>query len=323
MRRERQAGSELDRETVRAFAAAFISRFDRYPIQLPDGRYISVKKPLSMELVEAHLRGDTTLGAYALDRDSHARWVCFDADVDEPWKQLISLARNLATKAVPSYLERSRRGGHLWLFFSAPTPGVEARRFAQNLLAEHSISGVELFPKQDRLTTGPGSLVRLPLGVHRLTGRRYPFTTLGGEPLAPTIRKQVRVLANPQRAPRGFVEATLQRASLAAPVPSSSPPERPTAHPPGEAVSARIKAAISVYDFVSHYVELDGQGRGLCPFHDDHHKSFGVNAAGNYWHCFAGCGGGSLIDFWARWREQHGQDAAFSATLAELAEMLL
>ena len=36
-----------------------------------------------------------------------------------------------------------------------------------------------------------------------------------------------------------------------------------------------------------------GRGCGLI----DLHPSFGVNTEGNYWHCFAGCGGGSVIDF--------------------------
>jgi hypothetical protein len=58
-------------------------------------------------------------------------------------------------------------------------------------------------------------------------------------------------------------------------------------------------------EFVSQYVDLKPTARGaigLCPFHDDHHPSFGVNDEGNYWHCFAGCGGGSVIDFWMKWQ---------------------
>ncbi|MBN2391403.1 MAG: hypothetical protein JXR84_11800 [Anaerolineae bacterium] len=35
---------------------------------------------------------------------------------------------------------------------------------------------------------------------------------------------------------------------------------------------------------------------GLCPFHDDQHPGFGVNTEGNYWHCFAGCGGCGFVE---------------------------
>jgi DNA primase len=69
---------------------------------------------------------------------------------------------------------------------------------------------------------------------------------------------------------------------------------------------------------VGQFVELAPNGRGLCPFHDDQHASFSVNADENYWHCFAGCGGGSLIDFWIKYR-----DSDFTAAVRELAGMLL
>jgi hypothetical protein len=62
-------------------------------------------------------------------------------------------------------------------------------------------------------------------------------------------------------------------------------------------LSERIKASVTVLEFVSQYVELKPTASGavgLCPFHDDHHPSFGVSDEGNYWHCFAGSGGGSV-----------------------------
>jgi DNA primase len=78
---------------------------------------------------------------------------------------------------------------------------------------------------------------------------------------------------------------------------------------------------VTVLEFVGQYVDLKPTASGaigLCPFHDDHNPSFGVNAEGNYWHCFAGCGGGSVIDFWMKWRE-----CDFTTAIKELAEMAL
>ena len=86
-------------------------------------------------------------------------------------------------------------------------------------------------------------------------------------------------------------------------------------------VSKKIKASVTVLEFVSQYVKLKPTGKGatgLCPFHNDHHPSFGVNNRENYWHCFAGCGGGSVIDFWIKWR---GCD--FTTAIRELAKVLL
>jgi hypothetical protein len=85
-------------------------------------------------------------------------------------------------------------------------------------------------------------------------------------------------------------------------------------------------ASISVFDFVSRYVQLNERGIGFCPFHDDEHMSFGVNTTRNYWSCFAGCSsviegktikGGSVIHFWQRWREKEGQDGSFEPTLID------
>ena len=86
-------------------------------------------------------------------------------------------------------------------------------------------------------------------------------------------------------------------------------------------ISDKIKASVSVLEFVSQYIELKptpSGAVGLCLFHDDHRPSFGVNARENYWHCFA-CGtGGSVIDFWMQW-----QDCDFVTAVHELRDMVL
>lgn len=181
------------------------------------------------------------------------------------------------------------------------------------------MTGLELYPKQDQLRTGPGSLMRLPLGVHRKSGRRYPFVSSAGKPLAPTVREQLLILANPERIAYNAVTSLLRPEQDNAP----SPTLYDAAQLKNETPSARIRNAISVFEFVGRYVELDQEGRGLCPFHDDQRVSFSVRRDGNYWHCFAGCGGGSVIDFWIKWRAKNGQDASFVATITDLARMLL
>jgi hypothetical protein len=200
------------------------------------------------------------------------------------------LARSLAGEDVPAYLEKSRRGGHLWLFLAEGVGGREARTFGQGLLAAHQIEGVELYPKQDQLADGPGSLIRMPFGVHRLTGRRYGFCTSDGSPLAPSIREQIHALKTSEAVPEAAFEAYRSFVPPRTVVPSTEPAEELAG-----TLSERIKTSVTVLEFVSRYVELKPTASGavgLCPFHDDHHPSFGVNEAGNYWHCWAGCGGG-------------------------------
>jgi len=322
MQEERKSHIELDREFVAAYAATFISRYDLYPIQLANGTYISVQKELTDNIVAAHLKGYITIGAYGLDQNGWAKWLCFDADDDKHWHSLLKLAQALDPDSSQPYFEPSRRGGHLWLF-TPSIPGIQARRFGKQLLAEHKLEGIELYPKQDRPVTGPGSCVRLPLGIHKLTGKRYPFINLDGQPLAPTIREQMQVLASPRLVSMSFINEMLARApapKIVSPTPRFSPtPENLQ----GNTVSERIKNRISVHDFVTEYIELDSQGRGYCPFHEDEHKSFQVSDDGNFWNCYAGCGGGSIIDFWMKWRKKEGQNGSFKATIRDLAKMLL
>lgn len=335
--KERLRSVELDPHLTRAFAETFISRWDCYPLQVENGTYIQAREPLAITKVVKHLTNvhlgykPFTIGAYALDQQSQAKWVCFDADAQEQWEQLRGLARSLTIRGVPAYLEPSRRGGHLWLF-TPQFAGTDIRRFARNLLAKHDVAEfdenkkrrIEIYPKQDVLGEGAGSFVRLPLGVHRKSGQVYHFVDLDGQPIAPTIRDQIRILGQPQRISQDFIQTFLSKEVQVFPPPPKPPPEFKKYTPRhNEPLSESLKHAISIFDFVSRYVHLNEQGRGLCPFHDDHAKSFGVNKGRDYWHCFAGCGGGSIIDFWMKWRGIHGQDDSFVATVKELRAMLL
>ncbi|MBX3082092.1 MAG: hypothetical protein KF716_10700 [Anaerolineae bacterium] len=327
-----------------AYAATFIARDDMYPLQLENGRYISIQRQLYPDLIAAHLKGFITIGAYALDRESIAKWVCLDADDQLRWHKLIDLAQKLTGQGITAYLEPSRRGGHLWLF-TPPLSGTDARRFGKQLLTDHKLDKlrIELYPKQDKLVTGPGSFVRLPLGKHRLTNKYYPFITIDGLPLksptaaTPSIRDQIKVLTNPVRIPKDFIDDLIARSPLpkthsptpkfeATPSPEVTKPKKPTKKRReryDSKPSERIKASMSVQEFVSQYMELNDQLRGHCPFHEDQINSFSINPDHNFWHCFACERGGSIIDFWMLWRKKAGEDYSFKATITELAQKLL
>jgi hypothetical protein len=329
---ERDTPIELEPALVKAYAETFLSRWDLYPMQIDDGSYVCVKKPLHLNMVQSHLTGHWnekkpfTLGTYALAPDNTAKWLCFDADDDDEWQQVWTLARNLKKQGVPTYAEPSRRGGHLWFFFQSPTAAHEARAFGKYLLKSHDIpDSLEIYPKQDQLGDGPGSLVRLPFGVHRKSGKVYHFVDLDGQPLARRISDQIRLLSNPDRVPQSFLEEVLWRdyqdKRRQDKVKEASPtlPDLDT----GETLSEAIKNSISVYDLVRQYADLDERGRGHCPLHPDKHQSFGVNREKNYWHCWAGCGGGSVIDFIMCLRERNGEDSSFTATVLAMREMFL
>lgn len=297
----------------------FIQRLDRYPRQADSGAYYTIEKPLTQNLIYAHLRGEITLGTYLLNQQSEGRFMVLDADDEPDRRRLVALAQVLDRVGCPSYLEASRRGGHLWLFFADWLPGTEIRRFGKGLMGYFNLASIELYPKQAQLKTGPGSLIRLPFGVHKKSGRRYGFYTPTGEPLAPTLRQQLVMLKNPEPVPERLFDQYASYVAAPAPIAPLEPIESV-----GETLSERIKAAISCDQFIGRYVELQPNGRGRCPFHDDQIASFSVNREENYWHCFAGCGAGSIIDFYMLWQERvEGQPADFKSTVKALAKMLL
>jgi hypothetical protein len=72
------------------------------------------------------------------------------------------------------------KGYHFWFFFDSPAPARHARGFLNRIVKplekDLTVFGFEVFPKQDTLTgKGFGNLVKLPLGIHRLTGKRSFF----------------------------------------------------------------------------------------------------------------------------------------------------
>ena len=297
-------------------STVFLQRCDLYARQLDDGSYICIKKPLLPINLIAHLKGDITLGAYVLDQGSRARYIVFDADDESGLGKLSWMARRLAMQGAGSYLEHSRRGGHLWLFLESQIPGEDAREFGLGLATTYGLEGIELFPKQNHLQGGPGSLVRLPFGIHQRTGQRYGFYDANGQQLASRLSEQIIQLSTPQTIPTTLFAA--YRSLIPIPsIPSPNTDFEPTESRNGT-LSERVKGSVSVFDFVARYVKLSSNGRGFCPFHDDQQMSFSVNIEQNYWHCFSGCGGGSIIDFWMKW-----QDCDFITAVKELAAALL
>ncbi len=294
----RRRFKQEDLEIVHDFGRTFFNRTDEYAIQTPEGSYFLVKRQVTQRLIISHLRGSVTLATYVLGKDDTSKFAVLDVDNDERRQTLSQIHRELP---LPSYLEASRRGGHLWFFFAEPVNGAVAKAFGMEIARRFDLEA-EVFPKQAH-SEGPGSCIRLPFGIHRKTGDRYPFEGLG------EWRAQLQALSHPNTIPTA---ETLkyqyeEPARVKAPLPVNG--EVP--------VWEKIKQRISIGEMVSPYVELDAKGRGRCPFHDDQHPSFSVNFEEGYWHCFAGCGGGSVIDFWMKLN-----NLTFPEAVSELAQRL-
>jgi hypothetical protein len=208
----------LSGELVARYASLFVHCWGQYAVQQGDGSYWRVAERLSFPLLAPHLEGRWTLGTYLLDEESCCAFAVFDADGVDGLGCLAALARELRGQGVPTVLEASRRGGHLWVHLVEPTPAHVVRAW---LLPFAAAYGVELYPKQDRLAPGgSGSLVRLPLGVHCQSRGWYPFVQLNtwGEwvPVGETrasccawVCQQVQRVAVPAAVVLGCAEVSL------------------------------------------------------------------------------------------------------------------
>jgi hypothetical protein len=285
-----------------------IGRRDTHAVQLATGAYARVEKPLRLADLVDHLAGRKTIGTYLIDQAGRCAFAVLDADMENGLAVLASVGRELADQGETLHLERSRRGGHGWLFFNQPTPPDQIRAWLSPLASRH---GLELYPKQDQ-GRGVGSLIRLPLGIHRKSGGRYPFVGPDLRAVAPNIPGILAWLPSAARSV----------CPLVAPANVATTTTRPTLQTKQRSFSKSngtpypsIRAWNAAHDplsVIARYVDLDRRGVGRCPFGEHHsggrddHASFQVyepHQAGGYCYlCHVEGRGGSLFDFLARYQ---------------------
>jgi hypothetical protein len=286
------------------YKSLFVGRSDDYAMQLATGRYRRVGKPLTDADLHDHLIGARTYGTYVMDAAGRCRFAVIDADGEDGLARLWKLHDELAAHGITSYVECSRRGGHLWMFFTRPVPASQVRAW----LLPYCPSDLEFYPKQDE-GKGYGSLIRLPLGVHRKSGERYPFVARDEAghlvPLTVAERDRVNWLASIIRLEVPQLAPTTQQAT---PSPMFSSPAPMQARANGASSPIREwNAAQDPIEVIGSYVVLNEAHVGQCPFGEHHtggqdtNASFKVykpGAPGGYcWYCYTWQQGGSVFDF--------------------------
>jgi hypothetical protein len=278
----------IEQGHLATYQELFVHRSDIHSRQNPNGSYYLKREPVTDDLIRSHLEGQITAGFYGLRQDGTTRWVALDADQRDGLERLQDSWHQLNARGIPSHLELSRRGGHLWILFE-PIAASAARRLILSALPH--LEGIEVFPKQDRLVSGQvGSAMRGPLGIHRITGRRYDLVdAISLTPVSATTSGTIEALAEAPRLGAGQVATQLARLLEEAMAPPRAE-RRPLRFRPytrngvmdAESVKERIG---DLRGFVGQYVDLDTAGRGSCPFHPpDRRKSFAVRD--DYWVCF-------------------------------------
>lgn len=161
--------------------------------------YVPVRSSLGKKEVREHFSGTRTFGIYLMRPDATVRVAVIDADLIKALRTsslsaadktsirrertyLIQRIRELSLEvSMPCLAEFSGgKGYHFWYFFAEPVSAASARRalgrIAGRVAPDLKCFNLEVFPKQDGLSgKGFGNLVKLPLGVHRGSGRKSWF----------------------------------------------------------------------------------------------------------------------------------------------------
>jgi hypothetical protein len=157
----------------------------RYYYYRPTEKATGKAPSLTADTLRRHLEGDITLALYAINPATQgSKWVAIDADYKQAMDDLLKVQRDLERRKIYAALEKSRRGGHLWIFFAEPQPARDGRilihevasRLSVPVKGSGSVDGIEVFPKQDHVDRGQfGNAIRGPLGIHRGAGERFWF----------------------------------------------------------------------------------------------------------------------------------------------------
>lgn len=130
--------------------------------------------PLDENAINAHLRGQRTIGIYPLTEQNQCYFLAFDFDKADWFEAITALRQVCDSLHIPNLVEKSRsgHGGHLWLFFDTATNAKTARQLGTALLNLTMDNYPTLnfdcfdrmFPNQDELPEGGfGNLIALPL----------------------------------------------------------------------------------------------------------------------------------------------------------------
>jgi hypothetical protein len=147
-------------------------------------------------------------------------------------------------------------------------------------------------------------LVRGPLGIHLLTGRRYPFLDpISLQPVSPTVRGTIDFLGEAEKV--SLSRAAEVVASRKLELEHRPAPRRMRAVPlPTRNVSLIERAKLSLGDlrsFAEQYTRLNEAGAGACPLHPpDSHHSFSITADGRRWTCWHEGVGGDVLDLYMK-----------------------
>lgn len=168
-----------------------------YAEQQEDGQWFPVRRPLTPGILRRHLDGKVTVGTYIVNPPNQARTLVFDFDEpdhDEQQRQLTAVSFILAGLDVNAGTEFSgKKGHHLWVTVDDYVDAELLYRIGRGIRQEAGLPKLEVYPKQTQVRD-LGNLVKLPGGVHRVTGNHNDFLSAQSFP-EPISAERVAELA--------------------------------------------------------------------------------------------------------------------------------
>ena len=270
-----------------AFLALFGGREGVYARQWvsPTGEsgYTPIQEPLTPKVAENHILGNLTVGVYPVRLDNTVNFIAFDLDLAKfavkraitsrrAWEGLMAKVHQTACRLLdlaaaqelPAYLEDSGfKGRHVWIFLESPLPAGVAKKcgdlLAAQLLPLPPEVTLEVFPKQATVKPGSfGNLIKLPLGIHRKTGKRALFLQPDGRP----YEDQFALLGAFSRVSKSHIYRVVQRLQAA------GLPAAPAVPPPSGEAEAHPEPPLPAAPEPPYDLDRDPQFQHLmakCP----------------------------------------------------------
>jgi hypothetical protein len=270
------------------YRAAFCARTDAYAAwsgdhehrsRRPDGteevvrhaHWHTVREELTIDRILAGLTGERPpVSTYMDDREGCTHVLAIDFDRDDGWALGLATAKAIEADGGHAYIERSRRGCHLWVTTQSVS-GETARHALRHWLGRASPEAArdpkcEIMPQA--VQRGPdtvGHSLRLPMMPHQRSGERHALCDAEGVPLGKTLGEIVLRLEDTDPA---VVRAAAAR--IKATVAEVQPPDwmrRP-----------RSKGGDVVAILQEHGVQRAAPGRTVrCPLHPDSSPSMTIS----------------------------------------------
>lgn len=187
-------------EQLVRYMEIFSGRADAFARQWRDNKtggqgYVPVRRPMQTADIRDHLSGRRTYGIYLMQSENMVSVGVIDIDMISKFRDrkltaaerhqlrregiyLLGRLRELgAEKKMSGIAEFSGgKGYHFWYPVRHPVPAKCMRAslysIVDQLKNDVTCFSMEVFPKQDSLSgKGYGNLVKLPLGIHRQTGK--------------------------------------------------------------------------------------------------------------------------------------------------------